>query len=140
MNVKQAIDKIAKRKERAQRAASRCREKGLMIEIHLDEYTDKEEMFFARMKKCEHYLRSSAIENYVEELDELMIFLKSKDQNDEAAFTSEEEMEDKFGIYGDSDFQNEEWSNTVAFVTECRNSGDAKIMWVICMYKSLKDI
>ena len=139
MNVKGAIHKIEQRKERAKKAASRYRDKGRRLNTHMGEYADEDERYFAELKRNGYYLHSFAVEDYLEELEELVNFLKSKEPDDEAVFTSEEEMEDEFGIYGDSDFQNEEWSNTVASVMECRNSGDDKIMWVICMLKSLKD-
>jgi hypothetical protein len=140
MNVKQAIEKIAERMGKAGGIASNYRDKGNRMSTHLDEYDEGNERFYAKVKMERYYGRSCNAEDYMEELKELLDFMQTRNLEDKAVFISEEKMEENFGIYGNSDIQTEAWSNTIATVMECRNSGRNQATWVICIYKTLSDI
>lgn len=141
MNVKSAINRIERRMECAKAIANGYSEKAQKLNTHMDESKNKNERSHLELQVASYYWKAFNAEDYMESLGELINFLKSKDLDDKVVFIKEEDMENEFGIYGNAEFQNDEWSNTVAIVWESRDHfGNKRSSWVICIFKNLRDI
>ena len=102
----------------------------------MSECEDEDEVFIAWGICNAYYTRAGMVEDYIEELKELLNVLKGKMPEEKVAWTTEEDFEEEWGI----NFDSVEWSNTTATIYGFRNSDNTTITWVICMLKSLKDI
>lgn len=141
MNVKNAIKKIQQRLERAHRNAEEYLNKAddmkyFIAECDDDSKGETKKLIF-NYKRRYYYHRSVEAEDYAEELEEVINVLENKDPDCEVKIISEEKLEEEYGIYGEYDIENEEWSNVIATVTEYRNSSSNKSILVICMLKKL---
>lgn len=136
MNVNGAIRSMEARIARAKNAVSRYQTKGNERIARMSECEDEDEVFIAWGISNAYYARASMVEDYIEELEELINVLKGKMPEDKVAWTTEEDFEEEWGL----DFDSMEWSNTAATIYGFRNSDNISITWVICMLKSLKDI
>lgn len=136
MNVKCAIINIENRMARANNAISRCREKEKKNGIERENLdgSDKELIFQELFND-----KISNIEDYLEELQEVMNVLKGMDPEEKVVFTTEEEMEEDCGVYWNSDVQKEELSNNSAIIIECINYDEGTTILVICMLKTLNE-
>ncbi len=136
MDVNGAIRSMELRIARAKDAVARYQTKGNERIALMSECEDEDEMFITWGISNAYYARASMVEDYIEELEELINVLNSKSPKDKVAWTTEEDFEDEWGI----NFDSVEWSNTAATIYGFRNSNNATTTWVICILKSLKDI
>lgn len=136
MNVDGAIHSIELRKARANVTISRYRTKGDQKIARLRKDANYDDVLIAWLTRENYYVRAGMVEDYIEELDELIEVLRGKNPEDNVAWTIEDDFEEEFGI----DYDSVEWSNTVATIFGYKNSDNVTDTWVICVLKTLKDI
>ncbi len=132
MNVKSAIEKLERRLEKTQETISKYLKKGNEMEYLLaDGQEDLKTSYRIASKRDYYYRKYTIVEDYAEELKELIQILKSKDLDDKVIFVSEEKFENEYALYGDS---TEEWENTIASMVRC-DLGDGRNVLAVSIKK-----
>ena len=67
--------------------------------------------------------------DYAEELEEIIEVLRNKDNDENIRFVNEEQFENEYSLYGDSE---EEWGNTIASMVKC-DLGNGTSIIAICL-------
>ena len=135
MNVKDAVEKMEKRLEKAQETAEKYQKKGqemeyLLVECEADK-DSKKEKWRVISKRDRYYQKYAVAADYAEELEEVINVLKSKETEDKVVFVNEEKFENEYALYGES---SEEWGNTIASMIRC-DVGNGTSLLALCVKK-----
>ena len=135
MNVKDAIKNVERQQEKARETAEKYLKKGqemayLAVECEADQKS-KHEMWRAEAKRDCSYQKYAMALDYAEELEEVIEVLRNKDNDENIRFVNEEQFENEYSLYGDSE---EEWDNTIASMVKC-DLGNGISVIAICLKK-----
>lgn len=135
MNVKDAIKKVERQQVKARETAEKYMKKGqemayMAIECENDRKSKKDFWRAVAKRDCSYQKYAMALD-YAEELEEVIEVLRNKDNDENIRFVNEEQFENEYSLYGDSE---EEWGNTIASMVKC-DLGNGTSIIAICLKK-----